>query len=391
MTDAPILYMDFAATSAVRPGCVAEAMVDYLDTIGATPGRGGHRLAIDAARVAFRCRQSVARLLGIPGDTGRIAFMYNATHALNTALAGILSSGDAVVVTVYDHNAVLRPVAQLERTRAVEVRTVPGDGDGTLDMDALARALEGARMLVINAGSNVLGTTLDAEAMTRLAHDAGALVLVDTAQTAGHVPFDTAAVGADLVAFTGHKAMLGPQGTGGLWARAGVDVVPLLSGGTGGNSLDREMPAAWPDHLEAGTSNAPGIAGLAAGVDWVLSETVEALQRHTSALKTRLWDGLSTIEGLRVLSPRAPAGAPIVTVVANDIDPATFASRLDREFGILTRPGLHCAPEVHRLIGTDGTGAVRFSLGWSSTATEVDRAVEATDALTRSPSVSVGR
>jgi selenocysteine lyase/cysteine desulfurase len=267
---------------------------------------------------------------------------------------------------------------------------VPGDIDGALHMDALARSLDGARMLVVNAGSNVLGTTLDTDAMTRMAHDAGALVLVDTAQTAGHIPFDAAAVGADLIAFTGHKAMLGPQGTGGLWVRPGVDVAPLLSGGTGGNSLDREMPAAWPDHLEAGTTNAPGIAGLSAGVDWVLGKTVETLRRHASALKTRLWDGLSTIEGLRVLSPRAPAGVPIVTVIAKDIDPAAFASRLDREHGILTRPGLHCAPEVHRLLGTDATGAVRFSLGWSSTEEDVDRAIESAAVLTRSTIVAVG-
>jgi selenocysteine lyase/cysteine desulfurase len=266
---------------------------------------------------------------------------------------------------------------------------VPGDIDGALDMDALARALEGARLLVINAGSNVLGTTLDAAGMTRMAHEAGVLVLVDTAQTAGHLPFDATAVGADLIAFTGHKAMLGPQGTGGLWVRAGVDVAPLLSGGTGGSSLDREMPAAWPDHLEAGTTNAPGIAGLGAAVDWVLRETVESLQRHTAALKSRLWDGLSSIGGLRVLSPRAPAGAPIVTVIAHNIDPATLASRLDREHGILTRPGLHCAPDVHRLLGTDGTGAVRFSLGWSSTEEDVDHAVESADALTRATSVAV--
>jgi cysteine desulfurase family protein len=371
-----VIYLDFAATCAIRPEPVIRAVTDYLSKVGATPGRGGHRLAVDSGRIALRCRQRCARLLGLPGDPGRLAFMFNATHALNTALAGTLRRGDRLVVTSFDHNSVLRPAHRLAR-HGIEVRLVSGDAQGELDQHELDHALDGARLLSINAASNVLGTTLDVPALVRRAHEAGALVLVDTAQSAGHVPFDTAASEADLVAFTGHKGLLGPQGIGGLWVREGLDVEPLLAGGTGGNSLERDMPRSYPDHLEAGTQNAPGIAGLSEGVQWLLDRGVAALHEQLSLLKRRLWEGLGAIQGVRVRSPLALGGVAIVTITADTIDPASLASRLDREFGILTRPGLHCAPEAHRVLGTDDSGAVRFSLGWTSTEADVDRALAA--------------
>lgn len=371
-----VVYLDYAATAAVRPPVVAAAVADYLTRIGATPGRGAHRLAVEAGRIALRCRQALARLFGIPGDPGRIAFMHNATHALNTALWGVLGRGDAVVVTVFDHNAVLRPARALARERGLEVRLLPGAPDGALDLAAAPRLLEGARLLVVNAASNVLGTTLPVRELARLAHEAGALVLVDAAQVGGHRPVNAEADAADLLAFAGHKGLLGPQGTGGLWVREGVEAEPLLAGGTGGNSLLPEMPSAYPDHLEAGTLNAPGIAGLLAGVEWVLARTPEAIHRHEMALKARLRDGLCSIPGVRLLSPAAPDGVAIVAIAAGAVDATTLARRLDQEHGILTRAGLHCAPEVHRLLGTAETGAVRFSLGWASTEEDVDRAVE---------------
>jgi cysteine desulfurase/selenocysteine lyase len=372
-----VSYLDFAATSAVRPRAVVRAVAEYLENVGATPGRGGHRLAIESGRVALRCRQAIARLLGIPGDVGRIAFMFNATHALNTALCGVLRPRDRLVVTSFDHNAVLRPADQLARERGVDVRLAAGDALGGLDERALLEALDGARLLSINAASNVLGTTLDVTALVAAAHEAGALALVDTAQVAGHLPFDVAATDADLVAFTGHKGLLGPQGIGGLWVRPGLDIAPLLTGGTGGDSLARAMPTPFPDHLEAGTQNAPGIAGLAAGVGWLLEHGVDVLHARTAALKRQLHDGLSALPHVRVHSPAAPSGVPIVTITSAAMDPATLASRLDREHGVLTRPGLHCAPEAHRVLGTERAGAVRLSLGWCSTESDVERALDA--------------
>lgn len=372
-----VIYMDFAATSAVRPAEVTRAMTDYMNGCGASPGRGGHRLAVNASRVSFRCRMALARLLGMPGDPGRIAFMFNATHALNTALWGTLQQGDVVVISAYDHNAVLRPVHRIAEERGVTVRVLAGAPDGSIDYDDAARQFAGAKLVVLNSASNVLGTLLDVRRLTKLAHDAGALVLVDAAQSAGHMHVNIGADDVDMVALTGHKGLLGPQGTGALWVREGIEVDPMLRGGTGGDSMLREMPAAYPDHLEAGTSNAPGIAGLHAGIDWINAQTIDALHAHGREMKLRLRRGFEALPGIRILSPEAPDGVALVTITADSVDVPTLASRIDREFGVLTRPGLHCAPEVHRLLGTDQTGAVRFSLGWSTTAEQVDRAIEA--------------
>jgi cysteine desulfurase family protein len=375
------VYFDYAATSAVRPPEVVAAVTRFLTDVGATPGRGGHRLAVEAGRVALRCRRALARLLVLPGDPGRLVFTHNATHALNTALAGVVGAGDVIVVTQLDHNAVLRPAHRLCERSGALCRLVAAAPDGTVDEDALVGALDGARVLAINAASNVLGSAQDVDRLARLGRSAGALVVADLAQSAGHIPFDATRMPVDLVALTGHKALLGPQGTGALWVRDGVAVEPLLTGGTGGASDDRRMPAAYPDHLEAGTLNSPGIAGWLAGVEWVLARGVDVLRAELASLKQRLRGGLGSIPGVRVVSPPAPDGVPIVTVIADATDPATLAARLDREFGVLTRPGLHCAPEAHRVLGTLDTGAVRFSLGWASTAEDVDRAIEAVGAI----------
>ena len=382
-------YLDFAATSAVRPPSVAEAVAEFLTACGASPGRGGHSVAIESGRVVFRCRRAVMNVLRLPGDPGRIAFTFNATHALNTALWGVLDPGDAVVISQYDHNSVLRPVHQLAHDRGVEQRMLSGSPDGTVDLDEARRLLEGARLLVVNAVSNVLGTLLPLRELALAAHDAGALVLVDAAQSAGHVPVDHAAEGADLIAFTGHKGMLGPQGTGGLWVREGVDVRPLLRGGTGGDSLDREMPATMPDHLEAGTGNVAGLAGLLAGCEHLLECGVEVIHRREAELKARLRGGLAAIPGVRLHSPPAPDGGGLVTLTHKRRDPAFLAERLDRDFGVSARSGLHCAPEAHRILGTDATGALRLSVGWCSTEEDVDQAIEGVEAVTREVSVPV--
>ncbi len=381
-------YLDYAATSAVRPQCVVDAVSRFLSDVGATPGRGGHSLSVEAGRMAFRCRRALAKLLDLPGDPGRIAFMQNATHALNTALWGTLRSGDTVVISEYDHNAVLRPVHRIHQERDVTVRSISGAPDGSVDFDEAVRLLEGARLLVVNAASNVLGTRLPLEELAGLAHDAGALVLLDAAQSAGHLADRPARAGADMVAFTGHKGLLAPQGTGGLWLREGLELEPLLTGGTGGDSSLREMPPAYPDHLEAGTGNAPGMAGLLAGVEFLLEKGVESFHARESELKASLRDGLEQIRGVRVLSPSAPEGVGVVTIVADDVDPATLASELDREWGVMTRHGLHCAPEVHRLLGTSKTGAVRFSLGWASSSEDVEQAIRGVDAIVGAATVA---
>ncbi len=381
-------YMDYAATSAVRPPEVTAAVSDFLRGNGCTPGRGGHSGATEAARIAFRCRRAIARMLGLPGDPGRIAFMHNATHALNTALWGVLGEGDVLVVSQYDHNAVFRPAHHLATSMGVEVRMLSGDPDGGVDMDEAVRLLDGARVLVVNVASNVLGTRMPVEALAAAARGAGAVVVADAAQSAGHLP-PPSSPAADVIAFTGHKGLLGPQGTGGLWVREGLECRSLLCGGTGGDSRRRRMPSAMPDRLEAGTGNSPGIAGLLAGCQFLAEMGTEAIHAREMTLKAKLFDGLSRIPGVTVLSPPAPSGVPVVTVKADSMDAATLAGRLDREHGVQTRAGLHCAPEVHRILGTSGDGAVRFSLGWASTDGDVDAAVTAVDAIVKPVAVPV--
>jgi cysteine desulfurase / selenocysteine lyase len=371
-----LAYLDFAATAAVRPPAVAQAVARYIDEIGATPGRGGHRLSYAAGRVALQARQRVALVLGARGDPGRVAFAGSATVALNQAMWGVVGQGQRIVVTALDHNAVLRSATRLSRERRAALEMVPCSALGVLDEAALSRALDGARLLVINAASNLLGTVLDVAGLAAMARDAGALTLVDAAQLAGHGPFDAAGWGVDMVAFAGHKGMLGPQGIGGLWVRHGLEIEPLLAGGTGGDSMSLDMPRSMPDRLEPGTMNGPALAGLVAGLDALLAEGIDAVHMRTAALKASLRDGLSQIDGIRVLSPAAPNGVPIVTVTSDRLAPGDLAARLDREHGVLTRAGLHCAPETHRLLGTAETGALRFSLGWSTTPAHVQRALD---------------
>ncbi|TVP56884.1 MAG: aminotransferase class V-fold PLP-dependent enzyme [Gemmatimonadales bacterium] len=374
-------YLDYAATSAIRPEAVAAAVHHFLTDVGASPGRGGHQRSIESGRIAFRCRRRLARVMGLPGSPGQITFMLNATHALNTAIHGVTRTGDAVVISPFDHNAVLRPVHALTRTRDVGVRMLEAAGDGSFDLDAAGTMLEGARLLVVNAISNVLGSRLPLAELSKLARERGVLVLVDAAQSAGHLTGHPGDCEVDLVAFTGHKGLLGPQGTGGLWVREGVEVEPFCTGGTGGDSALREMPPVYPDHLEAGTPNAPGLAGLLAGCDFVLERGIEALHAEECRLKARLREGLDSVRGVRVVSPPDPKGGAVVTVVADALTPSELADELEKGWDVLCRPGLHCAPEAHRLLGTLETGALRFSLGWDSTDADVDRAVEGVDAI----------
>jgi selenocysteine lyase/cysteine desulfurase len=376
-------YLDYASTAAIRPREVADAVHDFLLNNGTTPGRAGHRLAVAADRIALQTRQALADLLQIQGDPGRITFFPNATYALNAALYGLVGERDKVVVTCFDHNAVLRPSHILAQQRNADVVLVSGHVDGTLDMDMFANAVRGARVVVLNAVSNVLGTALDLKALTRIAHANDAVVVVDAAQAAGETDFNVRDTSADVVAFTGHKALLGPPGTGGLWVRDGIEMGSFITGGTGGDSLERDMPAAYPDRMEAGSLNGSALAGLLASVTWLNGHDHVSMQRAALARGLAMRNAFSGMKNVTVHSPQTIA-APIVTITARTIDPASLASRLDREYGIMVRAGHHCAPEVHRLIGTGQTGAVRFSAGWATTDDDVERAIQAVAALTGS-------
>lgn len=373
----PEIYFDSAATSWPKPPAVGEALAEALGPAGGNPGRSAHRMSVAAARVVEGARSALAELLGV-AEPCRIALTRNATEALNLALYGLLRPGDHVVTTGVEHNSVMRPLRHLE-SRGVELTVVPCTPDGTLDPEDVGRALRpGTRLLATIHGSNVTGALMPVERLAALAGRMGVPYLLDASQTAGSLPIDVVALGVDMLAFPGHKGLLGPTGTGGLYVREGLSLEPLLRGGTGSDSALERQPEFLPDAYESGTPNVLGLAGLAAGVGFLLERGVERVAAHELALRDRFWVGAARIEGVRLYGPGA--GAPRCGVVSFNVEglvPSEVCTILDQSFAIMARPGLHCAPGAHRTIGTFPTGTVRFSFGWANTEAEVGRALEA--------------
>jgi cysteine desulfurase family protein len=344
--------------------------------IGGSPGRSGHRRSQEAARLVFACREAIASLIGAP-DSRRIAFTLNATQALNTALYGTLRPGDRVLTTSMEHNSMMRPLRDLERRGVIALEVLACDAAGRLDLGMLERALRSRpRLFAAVHASNVSGAILPLRAVGALTRAAGTLLLLDAAQSAGALPLDVSADGVDLLAFTGHKALLGPQGTGGLWAREGVEPEPLFRGGTGSNSELEEQPAFWPDRLESGTPNGVGIAGLLAGVSFVAGTGLAAIRAREQVLTRRLLEGLAAVPGVTLHGPDSTGErAPIVSATFAGLVPSEAGFLLEEGFGVLTRVGLHCAPAAHRTIGTFPQGTVRFSPGFFTTEDEIDAAI----------------
>jgi cysteine desulfurase/selenocysteine lyase len=372
-----MIYLDHAATSWPKPPEVLAAMHDYLEQAGGNPGRSGHRLSIEAGRIVYDAREAVAELFKA-ADPLRVIFTLNATHAINLALHGLLRPGDRVVTSGIEHNAVMRPL----RAMPIELSVIPCRPDGSLDLSEAASAItQGTRLVVLNHASNVMGTILPVKQVAELAQRAGALLLVDAAQTAGALPIDMQALGIDLLAFTGHKAMLGPPGTGGLVIGERVDTAilqPLFRGGTGSRSEFEIQPEDCPDKYESGTPNGVGIAGLGAGVRRVLDQGVEAIRYHERTLAQALAEGLANIRGVTVYGPTDPGErTATVSFTVGDRRVSEIGLRLDEEHDVLCRVGLHCAPAAHRTIGTFPQGTVRFAAGLSTTLADVQRAIAA--------------
>ncbi|MCS7282672.1 MAG: aminotransferase class V-fold PLP-dependent enzyme [Anaerolineae bacterium] len=382
-----MIYLDNAATSWPKPPGVLEAMARFLTEVGANPGRSGHRLSVEAGRIVYAAREAVAELFHAP-DPLRVVFGLNATEGLNLALRGLLRPGDHVVTSSMEHNSVMRPLRALER-EGVEVTVVSCSGEGMLDPGAVLAALRSnTRMVVLNHASNVTGTILPVGEVGRaLRRMNGPLLLVDAAQSGGAIPIDMQADGIDLLAFTGHKSLYGPMGTGGLIIGERVplrEFRPLIRGGTGSRSEQEEQPDFLPDMGESGTPNAVGLAGLEAGVRWVLERGVEAIRAREVELTQHLLDGLREIPGVTVYGPAdARRRTAVVSFNIAGMEPSEVGMRLDEEYGILCRVGLHCAPAAHRTIGTFPTGTVRFSLGAFTTREEVEAALRAVAQLAR--------
>lgn len=381
-----MIYLDNAATSFPKPPEVWQAMAHFLERAGGNPGRSGHRLSVEAGRIVYNTREALAELFNAP-DPLRIIFTLNATHAINLVLRGLLHPGDRVVTTRMEHNAVMRPLRALEQ-QGVQVSSVPCERDGSLNLETLRRSIApGTRLVVVNHASNVVGTILPIADIARIAHAAGALMLVDAAQTAGVVPIDVQAMQIDLLAFTGHKGLLGPPGTGGLVINDNVEVKriePLVRGGTGSRSEFEEQPADLPDRYESGTPNGVGIAGLGAGVHWVMQRGIETIRAHEIALTQMLINGLQTIPGVTVHGPgNAQQSTAVVSITVQGHEVSEVGGRLDDEFSILSRVGLHCAPAAHRTIGTFPKGTVRLAPSVFTTRAEIETTIGAIRSIAR--------
>jgi cysteine desulfurase / selenocysteine lyase len=381
-----MIYLDNAATSLPKAPGVTEAITRFLNDIGANPGRSGHRLSIEAARMVSSVREQIAALFGAP-DPLKVVFTCNVTHAINIALQGLLRPGDHVVTSSIEHNSMIRPLNALCET-GVSYTAVACAPDGTLDLNALEAAIKPeTTMIALTHASNVLGTLLPIARIGALARERGLLFLLDAASTAGCVPIDMPTDNIDLLAFTGHKALLGPTGTGGLVIGARVDparIRPVFQGGTGSRSATETQPPFLPDLLECGTLNTAGLAGLGAALEWIASQGIEQIQAACRAHTHVLIEKLEAVPGVCVYGPRnARLQTATVSFTLRNMSPSQAGQLLDERYGILCRIGLHCAPRAHTTAGTHPGGSIRFSAGIFNTLREITTATDAVACLAR--------
>ncbi|MBN1570251.1 MAG: aminotransferase class V-fold PLP-dependent enzyme [Acidobacteria bacterium] len=375
-----MIYLDHAATSWPKQPEVLQAMTDFLQQAGGNPGRSGHRLSVDAGRIVYDAREALAELFNAT-DPLRVIFTANGTYAVNLGLYGLLRPGDHVVTSGIEHNAVMRPLRGLE-AKGVRLTVVPCARDGSIDLKDIERAVHrSTRMVAVTHASNVMGIILPIAEIAEIAHRAGAWMLVDAAQTAGVLPIDVQSMGIDLLAFTGHKGLQGPPGTGGLVIGERVrteEMQPLVRGGTGSRSEFEIQPEDCPDKFESGTLNGAGIAGLGAGVRWVLKEGIASIRSREMALAQLLMNGLEDIQGITVYGSRnIKDRVSIVSFTVAGHRVSEIGLRLDEEYGIMSRVGLHCAPAAHRTIGSFPEGTVRFAPGVQTKSEEVSEAINA--------------
>jgi len=383
-----MVYLDNAATSFPKPEPVYKGMEEFVRAAGANPGRGGHRRAVEAEGMIEDTRRLMARLLGVPRPE-RIVFGHNATDGLNMAIKGVLRPGDHAITSVLEHNSVSRPLNRLEQDGTIALTRVEATADHLIDPDAIARAFRpNTRLVALTQASNVTGTIQPIAAIGRITRERGALLLVDAAQSAGVVPIDCERDGIDLLAFTGHKGLLGPTGTGGLVVGERAEVRTWREGGTGGDSTRPVQPEEFPHRLEGGTPNVFGIAGLREGVRLLLERGVEDVLAHERGMIKTFFEALKRPERLtwygadRVIADRDGDGrVGLVGVNLNGFAPAEVGAILDEQFDIAVRPGLHCAPYAHRHLGTFPDGTVRLSAGILTTADDMRRAAAAFDEI----------
>jgi len=382
---API-YADNAATSFPKPREVLDAVSSVLDRVSLSPGRSAHQYSLECSRIIFDTREALAEFFNCP-DSSRIAFTCNVTEALNVGVFGLfgikLHPGDHVITTALEHNSVMRPLRYLEKTAAISISILPVSGDGEVMVSELPRLMrDNTRLIVANHVSNVTGAVADIEAMGRQKGDA--LFMVDAAQSAGVFPIDVMEMNIDMLAFTGHKSLLGPTGTGGFYLRPGLSLRPLKMGGTGSNSETEIQPDFMPDLYEAGTPNTIGIAGLGAGVNFVSSTGLAAIREHEQRLCRLFLDGVGRMKEVTVYGPAADKDrAAVISLRVRGKSESGVAQSLDRDFNIMVRAGLHCAPGAHRAMKTFADGTVRFSFGFFNTEADVAACLKALEIISK--------
>ena len=371
-----MIYLDSSATSFLKPPQVAEAVFRSFNTIG-NAGRGAHAPTLNASRLIYDTREKLAALFGTP-DPSRIAFTCNATEALNIAIHGAIHPGEHVITTACEHNSVLRPL-YLKEKEGTELTIIPADIKGRIRYDLLESSVKSnTSAIVLTHASNLSGNVTDLAFVSNFAKKHGLLLIVDASQTAGSLPINVVKMGIDILCFTGHKGLFGPQGTGGLYVREGLTLSPLKSGGSGIHSFDRQHPTDMPTALEAGTLNGHGIAGLNAGLDYILSTGVKNIHAKEISLARRFVNGISDISDLKLYGDiDAHLRTPIISLNIGNMSSASVSDILWEDYEICVRAGAHCAPLMHKTFGTEKQGAVRFSFSCFNTEAEIDTAIQA--------------
>ena len=371
-----MIYLDSSATSFLKPPQVAEAVFRSFNTIG-NAGRGAHAPTLNASRLIYDTREKLAALFGTP-DPSRIAFTCNATEALNIAIHGAIHPGEHVITTACEHNSVLRPL-YLKEKEGTELTIIPADKKGRIRYDLLESSVKSnTSAIVLTHASNLSGNVTDLAFVSNFAKKHGLLLIVDASQTAGSLPINVVKMGIDILCFTGHKGLFGPQGTGGLYVRECLTLSPLKSGGSGIHSFDRQHPTDMPTALEAGTLNGHGIAGLNAGLDYILSTGVKNIHAKEISLARRFVNGISDISDLKLYGDiDAPLRTPIISLNIGNMSSASVSDILWEDYEICVRAGAHCAPLMHKTFGTEKQGAVRFSFSCFNTEAEIDTAIRA--------------
>lgn len=378
-----MIYLDNAATTLKKPDCVVAAVTDALCSMG-NSSRGTHDSSLRSARAVYTARCSLSKLFRAPGPE-RVVFTQNSTEALNIAVSGLFHKGDHVITTDLEHNSVLRPLYRLEDEGVITLSVVPADQKGCVDYADFVRLITPeTKAIVCTHASNLTGNVVDLYQVGAIARAHGLILVADASQTAGAYPIDMEKMGISVLCFTGHKGLMGPQGTGGMCLADGVDIRPFKVGGSGVQSYSRTHPEELPTRLEAGTLNGHGIAGLRAGVEFILEKGVEAIHDYEISLAKRFYDGVKNLEHVKLYGDFTTWNrVAVVTLNIDGYDSGTVADALWEDYSIATRPGAHCAPRMHHALGTAEQGAVRFSFSLFNTEEEVDAAIAAVRELSQ--------